>query len=463
VTGERLTRQELGWLLAQEARTASKALREGMTQRKTPAQSVSTDEVPTVELTLDVLDGAIDMLSELEAQPAPRGRRGRFDLAALVYELSPGARIVMEPGAGTEVFGEEADLRRMVHVLVSQTPGAPNPEGAPDIHIRRQDDHVRLTVPLGPDRSATAELERRWLGRMALHLGGRLELEGGTESLVLPADGAADRREVTALRKELEQAQALGTAYARELGLVFSAGIQGHQAAASPDQQVASERSDVLVIAAKSLVRVLSTWVDELRGDASLVALLPGGSPLAQALSRRATAVSELLSELSRAADCPAGEPPERVDLRGLLKQVEESAQARAERHAVRLVVTAPEPCELGTLPVSLGVILRSLLDHAIAATPPGGTVTLRAEPVHAGAKVTIEDGGPPIPQANWADLLHYRVEPESLGRPPGIGLLVAHTLALRLRAELNVCRNSPRGSQIELVLAHLGVRPDLG
>jgi hypothetical protein len=221
---DRLTRQELSWLLAQEARGASKALRVGVTQLKQPL-STSAKAAPQVETTLDTLDDAIDMLTALQSGAAAGGRRGRIDLAALLYSIAPNARIAIEPGAGTEVFGEENELSRMLHVLVSQTNSSPS-EGAetasPEISIRRERDWVRITVELGPDSSSTVELERRWLSRMATRHGGRLELDAGTQSIVLPADGASDRREVSELRKELEQAQQLGEAYARELAAVLA-------------------------------------------------------------------------------------------------------------------------------------------------------------------------------------------------------------------------------------------------
>ena len=223
VSQDRLTRQELSWLLAQEARGAAKALREGVAQRGVAAPAVvEIQEAPAVETNLDALDDAISRLSELQMGQASKARRGRIDLAALLCEIVPNARIAMETGSGTEVFGEESELRRMLHVLASSTNSDPASAETTrtDLSIRREGDWVRIAVDLGPDSSATAELERRWLSRMATRHGGRLELEGGKETLILPADRATE--EVAELRKELEQAQQLGEAYARELAAVFT-------------------------------------------------------------------------------------------------------------------------------------------------------------------------------------------------------------------------------------------------
>lgn len=140
---ERLTRQELSWLLAQEARGAARALREGVAQLTQPpiaGPKIEIQAAPAVETNLDALDEAIARLGEL--QMGPKGaapRRGRIDLAALVCEVMPNARIAMDTGSGTEVFGEEQELRRMIHLLVSQTNSTPADSGSarPDVEIRR--------------------------------------------------------------------------------------------------------------------------------------------------------------------------------------------------------------------------------------------------------------------------------------------------------------------------------------
>ena len=88
VSQERLTRHEISWLLAQEARGAARALREGVTQlRQTPGTEPRITSLPSeappapaVETTLDALDDAISMLSDLNtgARGASKARRGRM-------------------------------------------------------------------------------------------------------------------------------------------------------------------------------------------------------------------------------------------------------------------------------------------------------------------------------------------------------------------------------------------------
>src|SRR5436305_14704220 len=88
----RLTRQERGWLLAQEARGAAKILRQDVTllsQPPPPDAGVPILPDLRVETTLNVLDDAIDMLTALETGPPGSkraSRRGRLALAPRVCE-----------------------------------------------------------------------------------------------------------------------------------------------------------------------------------------------------------------------------------------------------------------------------------------------------------------------------------------------------------------------------------------
>src|SRR4029078_4423677 len=119
----------------------------------------------------------------------------------------------------TEVYGDEADFRRMLQVLIGHGTG----EGS-SVIVRRDGDDVRVSTTLGPDSSPTADTERAWLARMAVRYGGRYELEGGNETLVLPAEASGDRTESEELRQELDEARKQGEVYARELAAVFDRG-----------------------------------------------------------------------------------------------------------------------------------------------------------------------------------------------------------------------------------------------
>ncbi|HEY5955397.1 MAG TPA: sensor histidine kinase, partial [Polyangiaceae bacterium] len=144
MTEDRLTRQELGWLLMQEARGTARALREEVGQLKGGQERVS-DPAPPVDSMLDALDGAIEMMSALDgplhtALGHGKDRRGRIDIATLVFDIAPNAKIAIEPGAGTEVFGVENELRRVLTLLIKQSGSDTN--ATSPIEVRREGDWV---------------------------------------------------------------------------------------------------------------------------------------------------------------------------------------------------------------------------------------------------------------------------------------------------------------------------------
>jgi two-component system, OmpR family, sensor kinase len=458
VSQERLTRHEISWLLAQEARGAARALREGVSQlRQGPAdpQIVTiTGEAPAVETTLDALDDAISMLSDLNtgARGAAKARRGRIDLAALLMDLSPNTRLAIEPGAGTEVFGDDQDLRRMLNMLVTQAGSTQG--GAAEVKIRRQAEWVKISVELGPDAGAQ-ELERRWLSRMATRHGGWVELEGGTQSIFLPADGASDQREVVELRKELEQAQQLGETYARELASVLAAGDIRTEPPPAIAPRGGSQRFEVLQGAALGLQRTLKAMVEGLRADAALATNELGeSSALAQSLQKRAASAAEMAFDLGLAAECPFDEPKTDASVSDLVKTAVSDAEARAARHGVTLSLKGPATLRMKTRPKTLLALVRAMLHHAISATPRDGEVLVSAYAVETGVLISAQDGGPSVTEAHRADVLRNRTDPSAFGRPSGVALLIAEAAAESLGGALEL-RDGPDGEAEVWTMLH--------
>lgn len=452
---ERLTRQELSWLLAQEARGAAKALREGVSALTQPPRAIDIATAPNVETNLDALDEAIGRLSELQMGTVSVSRRGRIDLAALLCEVAPHARIGVETSSGTEVFGEESELRRMIHLLLSQSNSGPGETESSRtvLTIKRDGNWVRISVELGPDQSATAEIERRWLSRMATRHGGRLELEGGTETIILPADGSGD--EVAELRRELEQAQQLGEAYARELAAVVAAGDLPQEPTPSQPPPPGADRFEALVASSSAIVRTLRGWIDNARGDVSeAVETLGVETDLSQRLNKRMGRAQELLTELERIAECPLDEGTKRHDVAQELRDAVSAAESRAARHAVEIQVQAPQKLEVDTRRAVLGLVLRCLIDHAIAATPRSEIIRIVLEGQGPGFVLRMEDGGPTVPAVSRLDLLRRRMDPTSVGRPEGLALPVAEAGAALLGARMGFAETGEGRS--EVVLTHL-------
>lgn len=457
VTADRLSRQELSWLLAQVARGAAKALRDGVTHLQPPLGEAAAEEPPPSQRvdTLDALEDALDVLSQLPAPATAQARYGRFDLAALLYEVAPDARIAIEPGAGTEVFGDRNELRRMLHVLVNHTHGSPvsaSSAASPEVHICGEQEMVRVSVALGPESSATREIERRWLSRMATRLGGSVELSHGTQALLFPADGASERRQLQELRKELEQAQELGVAYARELAETLDHSSSEPPRPSTPEPG----QLEPLLTLGHTLVRSFVSWTQAIEADAELAASLLGQhTELTLRLRRRAEELRESLEELEQLASCPPAEASTRVDCEALTEECLRRVETRAARHSVELQLSAEPELTLTGRREQLGFLLTLLLHHAIAASPRGSVVSVRLSRGAAGEVVwQVDDAGAPVPPLARSGLLLGRTDASTYGRPVGAWLPLARYLAAEHSSALQLDDAPSGGTRVSVRFA---------
>jgi hypothetical protein len=465
----KLTRQELGWLLTQEAQGAAERLRKGVTAL-TQAPPPPGEDSSGVDATLSALDDAMKMLSSLHSRPVSvRGRRGRIDLASLLWEVAPEARVSIEPGSGTEVFGDESELRRMLHVILGHGSGSGSA-----VTIRRADDEVVVGVVLGPDSSATADTERAWLSRMAVRYGGRYELEGSTEVLALPAEGVEAREDVEKLRKELDEARRQGEAYARELAAVWAAGDESvTQSSYPPPVSPAVDRhgaiarfSGGVAAALRAMLSPVGRELSELRA-----AVLPPPrksspeletiAPLEErfeSIRRKLLAVQELVAELAAVGETDPHEAQREVDLGEVVQAEVKALESRAARVGVAMRVqrTPPDariPARIA--PRAAAALVRELVAHALTATPRESAVTvtlMAAQPDGGlGARLVVDDAGTSVPAGARRALLSLEVEPGTFGRPSSVALFVAAEIA------------SAQGALLEIGDAPFGEPQDLG
>jgi len=452
VTKGKLTRQELGWLLTQEAQGAAERLRKGVTAL-TQAPPPPGADVSGVDATLSALDDTMRMLTNLHNRPSnARGRRGRIDVASLLWEVAPEARVSIEPGSGTEVVGDESELRRMLHVMLGHGSGSGSV-----VTIKRDGDEVVTGVGLGPDSSVTADTERAWLSRMAIRYGGRYELVGGQEVLALPAQGVDARDDVAQLRKELDEARKQGEAYARELAAVWAAGEEPPVAQSSyppPATPAAARHGAVSRFAggvAATLRGILSPVGRELAELRNVAGAARKSSPdleaaargevdeRLEAIRRKLLSAQDFVAELAAVGESDPSELQREVDLVDTARSELRALEARAARMGVEVrIQTLPEEgarAGARVSPRAVGVLLRSLFSHAIAATPKGSSVTVTifaptdGEP-GLGARVVVDDSGTILPASARRALLALEVEPGTFGRPSGVGLFVASEIA---------------------------------
>ncbi len=422
----RLTRQELGWLLTQEAAGAAERLRSGVQILKSnppPGESPAAG----LDATLDALDDTMKMLSSLHNRPVRvTGRRGRVDLAALLWEVAPDARAAIEPGSGTEVFGDEAELRRMLQLLVEHGSGVGS-----QVTIKRDGDMVKVAVVLGPDATATAEAERAWLSRMATRYGGRLDLEGGMEIFSLPAD--SERVEREALERELDEARKQGEAYARELAAAFTTSEEGVSPSTFPPPLAGTDVGDRVAV----LVRLAGGIAVELRSLLSpaireIAALAKDEEEKFETIRRELGQVQELGHALASVGEIDVHELPGPVSLGEIASRQVAHSEVRATRTGVTLslVDDTQGKAHGRTSARAMTSIVDALLSQAIQASPRGTTVEVRVLDEERGPCVQVDDAGPPLPASARKQFVGLETEPGTYGRPTSLPLYVAAALA---------------------------------
>jgi hypothetical protein len=397
------------------------------------------------------------MLGDLEAPvQAGKDRRGRIDVAALLFVLAPEARISLEPGAGTEVFGVESDMKRMLGVLLGQ-PGSLGSNSPSGISVRRDGDWVRISVEMGPEGTPRSDLESRWLSRMALRQGGRVEFERGKLALLLPAHSASEKREIEQLRKELEQAQRLGAVYARELAESFG---NWNSPAATPTavSQHSADRLQVLAGLVTPIRRMLRPFVDELRDELKQLGPLAGdGQAKVVSLSRKANMVHEWLAELDKVVTSADSAETSTLKLSDLIPTVTSQLALLAEKAGVTIDWSAASDTSVHANTSVLELLLHALFQQAILATPVGQVVKISAKREAIGIVLIVEDGGPLIPEPALVDLQTGAAVPQSLGRPAELMWLIAGACAENLGIHLGAGTSPELRSEVRAIIPDSG------
>ncbi len=497
MSGDRLTRTELSWLLTQEAKSAAEKLRKGVGLTTPPPGPVRDSSPPPPEVKItelkssDVkieklrdtllpiptpLPGAITLPSVMFGDDAgvesvlnrldetmsvlaslyggqPRGRRGKIDVAALLWEIAPEARFQIEMGkSGLVVFGDENELRRMFHVLMA-IGGDPSAQGEVEVGVRREGDMIRIAVELGPDKTLGFEAETQWLSRMATRYGGQYLLEGNCNMLELPA--SEEQREVDELRRELAAAQAQGEAYARELAAVMSS-----RSEPPPPGSVARSSTAPSADGLSSLVGMARALVTDIRGILAAIGremapLRERGrwgahdaeiAELAASTSRHVTAASEVVSDLARLAGCPLFELPSSCSIAEIIRDVVKAEQLRASRHGVAIQLDIPPENHDDVLPAgSVHVLFQELVDSAISVSPADSKVYITLQHTPTGAVLFVDDAGPPL-TAKAKSAAHAR-EFDALvqERAAALPLIAGFAIAGHLHAPLTL-EDAPKG-----------------
>lgn len=460
----RLTRHELSWLLTQEAQNAAERLRVGVQVLRThapPPPDAAQDPGAHVETSLDALDDVMKMLSSLNQRAQPQGgaagapRRGRIDVAALLVEIAPDARVQIEPGSGTEVYGEDGDFRRMLQVLVGHGAGSGS-----QVNVRREGDEVKVHVALGPDSSPTAETERAWLSRMALRYGGRHELEGGNEVLIFPAEGVSERSERLQLQKELDEARAQGEVYARELAAVFDRGEEVTTVSTIPPAPGMPQLERFATV-----TKLCSGLASELRASLGTTAREVASmrkhevtDEQLDTLRRRLAYAQEIVASVGTVGELRPDELVTELDLSECSRATVRDCAGLAEREGVEVTVRVSPEGGRGYVrraPKAVAVLAREIVSQAIAASPRGSKVeiTVVTDDPH-GVRLLVDDAGPALPASARRSFLSLETHAGAYGRPSGLPIFMAAEIATCIGATLELSDASSGGLRVSVTFA---------
>jgi two-component system sensor histidine kinase BaeS len=150
--------------------------------------------------------------------------------------------------------------------------------------------------------------------------------------------------------------------------------------------------------------------------------------------------LARLVDDLRTLSLAEAGQLPlvwEPVDVAELLADVGTSFSGQAEAAGIDLRIKADGDPSAMTITADVGrldQVLGNLMANALRYTPAGGTITLRAEPVDGGVRITVSDTGEGIPAEDLPYLFDRfwrgdRSRSHAGGAGSGLGLAIARQL----------------------------------
>lgn len=231
--------------------------------------------------------------------------------------------------------------------------------------------------------------------------------------------------------------------------------------AAQHEQEVLRER---LV---ETINHELRTPLTKLLGHSELLQErrdeLPGALvPSVEVIARSAADLQHLSDVISALADLESHARLTKSfgSLAGLLRQCIESARAEAAVRGVQLCGEVPDRLNATLDPDEVQRAVCALLDNALAYAPPGTQVDVRLTGDKSWVKIDVCDRGSGIPPQDRARL----IEPFERGNHPrqpvnsrGLGLTLAHTVAVAHGGDLLLDDHEPFGLCASLLLPRYG------
>jgi two-component system OmpR family sensor kinase len=146
------------------------------------------------------------------------------------------------------------------------------------------------------------------------------------------------------------------------------------------------------------------------------------------------------LSRLDADTVAFAAEPVQLGEIATVLVRDLEPLALRRDAH----LTAAAEPALAIGDDARVQQIVRVLIDNALRHNPKGIAITVRSETDAEGARIVVEDDGPPIPEAYVDEVFERFKRGAASGEGSGLGLAIAKELAMRMQGTLELDQTPP-------------------
>lgn len=162
-------------------------------------------------------------------------------------------------------------------------------------------------------------------------------------------------------------------------------------------------------------------------------------------VERETQAVKDVLEDLKNIAR-PVPLERTSMDLHAHVRDVASAMRAAAEEAGLSLTIDVPQaPLTVIGSEYALGRVYRNLIQNAIQATPPGGTISVEADRIAGFGRVRVTDTGSGIPADRIATIFEDYVTTRKRGL--GLGLAISRRLVEQLDGTIRVESEVGRGS----------------
>jgi two-component system OmpR family sensor kinase/two-component system sensor histidine kinase BaeS len=188
-----------------------------------------------------------------------------------------------------------------------------------------------------------------------------------------------------------------------------------------------------------------------------------------QAMLEETHLLTRLIDDLQTLSQAEAGQlslQMERVDIGELLMDVNTSFSGLAEAEEIRLQVELPEtPLFVSADAGRLDQVLSNLVANALRHTPPGGRITLAAEPTPTAVRLSVSDTGEGIPAEDLPYVFDRfwrgdRARTRATNAGSGLGLAIARQLVRAHGGKIMVVSAAGQGTTFVIELP-VGSRSD--